>query len=228
MRRRGSRISGKKLPLRNFGIPTCRSPALVDNTLDRHPLRCETRSGERSQRSAPIASTASSSINSWSAQTGQLTDQVRALPNSERGEQFFYGRLRQSHRRVLLDVHLDVNTEPHAGDSPRGGPEPKPHHTKGLILVTASSAVSCGPRHCGVMVMSTALFSGHRSVRSTSRSLRRACTCHAAWVPRSPRQATAGRGRVRSSVGIRRRGEDARPPQWRNRHSGRGHCDRKR
>jgi hypothetical protein len=64
---------------------------------------------------------------------GELTNQISSAALVDHGKYFVDGRLRQSHRRVLLGVQLDLHTEPHAGDSPHGGPEPKPHHAKGLI-----------------------------------------------------------------------------------------------
>ncbi len=48
MRRRGSSSSGKNDPLRSFGIANARSPALVDNTFGRDPLRSVTRPSVRS------------------------------------------------------------------------------------------------------------------------------------------------------------------------------------
>jgi hypothetical protein len=53
IRRRGSSSSGKNEPLRSFGIPTCRSPALVDKILGRVPLRCVTRSSDAFVAASP-------------------------------------------------------------------------------------------------------------------------------------------------------------------------------
>ena len=39
IRRRGSRIEGKKLPLRSLGMASSTSPALVESTRGRCPLR---------------------------------------------------------------------------------------------------------------------------------------------------------------------------------------------
>ena len=48
MRRRGSRRDGKNEPARSFGIPTARSPALVDSVFGRDPFRCVARVSLRS------------------------------------------------------------------------------------------------------------------------------------------------------------------------------------
>jgi hypothetical protein len=65
--RRGSSRSGKKLPLRSFGIFTSTSPAGVDTVLGRDPFRVPLRSSERSQRPAPSRAVTSASISSCSA-----------------------------------------------------------------------------------------------------------------------------------------------------------------
>ena len=67
MRRRGSNSSGKKLPVRSLGMPTSTSPAGVDNTFERWPMHCATRSGVRSPGAAPIVAVNSASINSCNA-----------------------------------------------------------------------------------------------------------------------------------------------------------------
>jgi hypothetical protein len=66
VQRRGSRIAGKNDPLRSFAIRSCTSPACVDSSRSREPLRSVTRLSERSYRSAPIRSAASISISSCS------------------------------------------------------------------------------------------------------------------------------------------------------------------
>ena len=48
IRRRGSKIDGKKLPLRSFGIRNSTSPAWVVNSRPRLPLRSVTRLSARS------------------------------------------------------------------------------------------------------------------------------------------------------------------------------------
>ena len=66
-RRRGSSSSGKNLPVRSFGMPTSTSPAGVDSSFGRCPLRSAVRSGERSPGAAPISAVSSASINSCNA-----------------------------------------------------------------------------------------------------------------------------------------------------------------
>ena len=67
IRRRGSSSSGKNDPLRSLGIPTVMSPAGVDTSLSRCPLRRFVRLRDRSCGSAPIRADSSASINSWIA-----------------------------------------------------------------------------------------------------------------------------------------------------------------
>ena len=64
-RRRRSNNDGKNDPVRSFGIRSSRSPAVVDNTRGRWPLRCAVRTSERSWGSAPITEVSSASINAW-------------------------------------------------------------------------------------------------------------------------------------------------------------------
>src|SRR5690554_4603793 len=63
IRRQGASSDGKKLPERSFGIATSTSPDVVETSLDRVPLRCVVRAGERSYRPAPTTALASASIN---------------------------------------------------------------------------------------------------------------------------------------------------------------------
>jgi hypothetical protein len=67
IRRRGSSNSGKKLPVRSFGMPISRSPAGVDNSFGRCPFRNAERAGVCSPGAAPITPVSSASISSWSA-----------------------------------------------------------------------------------------------------------------------------------------------------------------
>ena len=53
-RRRGSNNDGKNDPLRVLGIATCTSPAGVDTTRGRRPLRWFVRDSVRSCSPAPI------------------------------------------------------------------------------------------------------------------------------------------------------------------------------
>lgn len=82
MRRRGSSSSGKNEPLRSFGIANVRSPALVESTFGRVPLRWVTRSGVRSHGSAPIFAVASVSINCCSAHWA--SSRTRSVPSPTR------------------------------------------------------------------------------------------------------------------------------------------------
>ena len=66
MRRRRSSTEGKKLPRRSLGMASSTSPALVDNSRGRCPLRWFVRDSERSWGSAPISSVASDSISACS------------------------------------------------------------------------------------------------------------------------------------------------------------------
>ena len=67
IRRRGSSSSGKNDPLRSLGMPTSTSPAGVDSSLGRCPLRRLLRVGVRSPWSAPILADTSASISSCRA-----------------------------------------------------------------------------------------------------------------------------------------------------------------
>ena len=67
IRRRGSSSSGKKLPVRSLGIPISMSPAGVDTSFGRCPLRCATRAGVRSPGAAPMRAVSSASTSSWIA-----------------------------------------------------------------------------------------------------------------------------------------------------------------
>ena len=122
MRRRGSRIEGKKLPLRSFGIPSWRSPALVDRTRGRCPLRCVRARSARSHGSAPIASGASSSINCCSAHRANSRTRSVPSPGASASSRSETADSVQSHRRELLRVHFAGTHKDHAGGSPHGGP----------------------------------------------------------------------------------------------------------
>lgn len=82
MRRRGSKIAGKKLPLRSLGIRNDTSPAAVVSTLGRVPLRSLLRVALRSYRSAPTTAAASRSIISCSAIRTALL--IRSAPSPAR------------------------------------------------------------------------------------------------------------------------------------------------
>ena len=64
IRRRGSSNSGKKLPVRSFGMPISTSPAGVDNSFARCPFRNADRDAVCSPGAAPIDVVSSASINS--------------------------------------------------------------------------------------------------------------------------------------------------------------------
>jgi hypothetical protein len=66
-RRRGWSSSGKKLPLRSFGIRSSTSPAGVDTSRSREPLRWAVRVSVRSCFAAPISEVSSSLISSCNA-----------------------------------------------------------------------------------------------------------------------------------------------------------------
>jgi hypothetical protein len=66
MRRRRSRIEGRKLPRRSLRIRSSTSPVLVDNNRAGAPLRWFVRVSARSWRSALITSVASASMSAWS------------------------------------------------------------------------------------------------------------------------------------------------------------------
>jgi len=100
IRRRGSSNSGKNDPVHSLGIPTSTSPAGVDTSLGRCPLRCAVRSGVRSPGSAPIRADSSASINSCSA-----VATISARRGGQRGVgagqligEFGQGRLQVGHR----------------------------------------------------------------------------------------------------------------------------------
>jgi len=63
MRRRRSNSDGKKLPARSLGIANSTSPAAVETSLGRCPLRWAVRDSVRSCGLAPMTAVASASIN---------------------------------------------------------------------------------------------------------------------------------------------------------------------
>jgi hypothetical protein len=69
MRRRRSNSEGKKLPARSLGIANSTSPAAVDTSLGRCPLRWVVRDSLRSCGAAPITAVASVSINVYAKVT---------------------------------------------------------------------------------------------------------------------------------------------------------------
>ena len=83
----------------------------------------------------------------------ELADQVGAIPDAERVEQFGQGRIGQGHRCDLLGVHLVVHIDHHADGSPHGGPDPLPEtprdsygHTAETIEPTGVFEVSPTPQ----------------------------------------------------------------------------------
>jgi hypothetical protein len=82
IRRRGSSSSGKNEPERSFGIPISTSPAGVDTSFGRCPLRCATRSGVRSPGAAPIVAVNSASINSCKAAAKNRTMTTTITPTT--------------------------------------------------------------------------------------------------------------------------------------------------
>ena len=110
MRRRGSSSDGKNDPARSFGIATCRSPAFVDT----HPRAVTVALGDPAV-AAFVAAGADRRGGFDLDQllqrpTGELADQIDAIGRLQRGQQIGQGRLRQSHRCVLLQVSSCRNT----------------------------------------------------------------------------------------------------------------------
>ncbi len=68
IRRRRSKMEGKKLPVRSFGMPTSMSPAAVVTSFGRCPLRWAVRLSVRWPDAALIAAVSSASISCWSTQ----------------------------------------------------------------------------------------------------------------------------------------------------------------
>ncbi len=95
----------KERPFRNAGIPRARSPAFVEGTRGRCPLRCVVRPSARSHAPAPKRAVASTPINCWSAQ--RASSRTRSVPSP------------------TLSASSSAERLPHGG--------PKPHHAKGLI-----------------------------------------------------------------------------------------------
>jgi len=64
---------------------------------------------------------------------GKFADQIDAIAGLQRSQQIGQGRLRQSHRCVLLRWVLTEHTKDHADGSPTGGPR-IPTTPRGSVL----------------------------------------------------------------------------------------------
>ena len=109
MRRRGSRMDGKKLPLRSLGMASSTSPALVVSTRGRCPLRSLERSGPLIAL-GPDDGGQLDLDQLLADQGGGFFDEVETLTRLECIEQFGQDRLIQGHRCVLLLVGSARNT----------------------------------------------------------------------------------------------------------------------
>ena len=88
MRRRGSSRDGKKLPSRSLGMRSSTSPALVESSRVRLPLRWVVRASLRSNRAAPIERPASRSMSSWITRRMDSRGDVDAAAGADGLEQF--------------------------------------------------------------------------------------------------------------------------------------------
>ena len=152
IRRRGSSSSGKKLPVRSLGILTSRSPAGVDTSLGRCPLRWVVRVRVRSWGSAPIRAVTSASTSSWmasariSANDAPNGDCVSVRRVAELGQ----GRLIVGHRAIPLSwlaLLRIARWPPHPEDPGWSGRPTPPHgthpHPRPVALDGSSAAASC-------------------------------------------------------------------------------------
>ena len=123
MRRRGSSSAGKKLPSRSLGMASSTSPALVDSSRARLPLRCVrarrrcARSGRRRSPGSPRARSAPAARSCIASR-----DEVDVAAGAQRVEQLGQGRLVEGHRGVLLREPGQEHVEDHAMAPPAGGP----------------------------------------------------------------------------------------------------------
>lgn len=123
MRRRRSNRLGKNEPWRSLGMASSTSPAAVDNSLGRCPLRCVVRVSARSWRPAPMKEVASDSISCWRihsrlVRTVSVTSPaLSAARSSDRSESV---RVTGGSPFVIL---LGTRQDP-AGGPPSGGPSP--------------------------------------------------------------------------------------------------------
>ena len=102
MRRRRSRIEGKKLPWRSFGMASSTSPALVVSSRDRCPLRWFVRVLASLMRAAPMPRSPPASIRAWRTYSTALADLVDVAAGAERVEQLIGVKLFMGHRGDLL------------------------------------------------------------------------------------------------------------------------------
>src|SRR3954471_22773639 len=129
-------MTGKNEPLRSLGIRSSTSPALVESTRGRCPLRSVTRASVRSYGAAPIHSVASASISSCNAT--RTDSRIRSTPSPARNASSSSDRADWGRAigELLFDVCLAVHTEDLAdGPLTYGAPPsyPKTHRSAGRL-----------------------------------------------------------------------------------------------
>jgi hypothetical protein len=102
MRRRRSRRDGKKLPVRSLRILSCTSPAVVDNSRGRWPLRWVVRPELRSWGGGPDDGGGFGFDELLEDPLQGSADGVGHLPGAQRLEELGQVRLSGGHRRGLL------------------------------------------------------------------------------------------------------------------------------
>jgi hypothetical protein len=114
MRRRGSRIVGKKLPLRNFGISIVRSPALIDNVRVTVPVALVAALITTFVAAGADRSRGFGLDQRLQRPLGNLSDQIDAVTD--------------------CSPTRNASSSSDRADFGRPSRTPKPHHSAGLIL----------------------------------------------------------------------------------------------